>query len=306
MTARRFAIAVHGGAGRYTADQFSVEEQVAYHAGLAAALHAAEKILHTDGSALEAVETAVCTLENNPLFNAGLGAVLAHDGTACLDAAIMDGATLRAGSVAALQSTLNPVKAARAVMERSPHVMLAGPEADAYAASIGLAQVANSYFITAPRLAQLATAKAAGADFNISKFGTVGAVACNRKGDVAAATSTGGMTNKRWGRIGDACIIGAGTYADNASCAVSATGHGEYFIRTTAARTVAALVEYKGYSLADAVAYVLHTILAPMGGEGGMIAVDRRGELMLDSNTSGMFRGSLREGESAKTAILRN
>ncbi len=305
MNNRRFAIAVHGGAGRYTIDQFSAAEQAGYHHSLSQALQAAEAVLLKNGSAIDAVETAVVTLENDPLFNAGYGAVLAHDGTAYLDAAIMDGATLSAGCVAALQRTQNPIVAARAVMERSPHVMLAGPAADAFAAFAGLVQVDNSYFIIPPRVAQLAAAKAAGDDFNISKFGTVGAVVCDRFGNIAAATSTGGMTNKRWGRVGDTCIIGAGTYADNASCAVSATGHGEYFIRTTAARTVAALVEYMGYSVADAVNYVLHKILASMGGEGGMIAVDSKGNMALDSNTSGMFRGSLREGEAVLTGILK-
>lgn len=305
MTTRRFAIAVHGGAGRYTKEQFSADEQAAYHQGLTTALHAAEQILSGGGAALDAVEAAVVTLENDPLFNAGRGAVLDFEGKACLDAAIMDGATRQAGSVAALTHTQNPVRAARAVMDHSPHVLLAGPDADAFAASVGLPQVDNAFFITQPRVQQLAAAKAAGADFNISKFGTVGAVACDRLGNIAAATSTGGMTNKRWGRIGDTPIIGAGTYADNENCAVSATGHGEFFMRVAAAHKISALMEYMNYSLADAVDYVLHTILAPMGGEGGIIAVDSKGNLALDSNTSGMFRGSLREGEGAMTGILR-
>lgn len=304
--AGRYAIAIHGGAGRYEYDQFTAAQKAEYHAGLKAALEAAQKVLEGNGTALDAVTAAAVSLENNPLFNAGKGAVLNSEGEAELDAAIMDGKTLDAGALAGLKTTKNPILAARAVMEKSPHVMLQGVGGDTFARETGLEQVPNTYFITPSRKAQLEKAKASKEAMNISKFGTIGAVAVDRHGNVAAATSTGGMTNKRWGRVGDSPIIGAGTYADNNSCAVSATGHGEYFIRTTVARTICALVEYKGMTVQAAADAVVKDKLAKMGGEGGVIVVDTKGNIALVMNTPGMFRGSLREGEKPYTAILAN
>jgi L-asparaginase / beta-aspartyl-peptidase len=301
----RYALAVHGGAGSYTATQFSLEQQTAYRTALAEAVAAGETVLAASGSALDAVEAAVVALEDCPLFNAGRGAVLTADGKVELDAAIMCGATLDAGAVAGLRTTRNPVKAARAVMQGSPHVMFHGVGGDAFAAAAGLPQVDNAYFETPERLAQLARAQAKGAPVSLGKFGTVGAVAVDRAGDLAAATSTGGLTNKRPGRVGDSPIIGAGTYAKNGACAVSATGHGEYFIRLTLARDIAALMEYSGLSLQQAAERMVCETLKSMGGEGGVIAVDGRGELALVMNTSGMFRGWVHEGEGVQTGILR-
>ena len=303
-TEGRYAIAVHGGAGRYDYDQFSEEEKAAYKAGLKDALLAARKVLEANGTALDAVTAAAMSLENNPLFNAGKGAVLNAEGEVELDAAIMRGDTLEAGAVTGIKTVKNPILAARAVMEQSQHVMLQSAGAEAFARSVGLEQVPNSYFITPHRREQLEKAKASKEAMNISKFGTIGAVALDRHGNVAAATSTGGMTNKQWGRVGDSPVIGAGTYADNASCAVSATGHGEYFIRATVARTICALVEYKGLSLEDAANQVVRDKLVKMGGEGGIIAVNTKGDVVLVMNTPGMFRGSLKEGGEPYTAIL--
>lgn len=300
----RYAVAVHGGAGRYDYNQFSAEQKAAYHAGLREALLAAQKVLEGNGTAVDAVVAGATLLENNPLFNAGKGAVLNSEGEVELDASIMNGKTLEAGAVAGLKTTRNPILAARAVMEKSQHVMLQAAGAEAFAKSQGLEQVPNSYFITPERKKQLERAQASREAVNLSKFGTIGVVVLDRHGNLAAGTSTGGLTNKQWGRVGDSPIIGAGTYADNASCAVSATGHGEYFIRATVARTICALVEFKGLSLEDAANAVVKDKLVQMGGEGGVIAVDPKGNIALVMNTPGMFRGSLREGEEPYTGIL--
>lgn len=300
----RYAVAVHGGAGRYDYHQFTAEQQAAYHAGLREALLAAQKVLEANGSALDAVAAAAVVLEDNPLFNAGKGAVLNSEGEVELDASIMNGQTLEAGAVAGLKTTKNPILAARAVMEKSQHVMLQAAGAEAFAKAQGLEQVPNSYFITPGRKQQLERAKARQEKVNLSKFGTIGVVALDRHGNLAAGTSTGGLTNKQWGRVGDSPIIGAGTYADNNSCAVSATGHGEYFIRATVARTICALMEFKGLSLEDAANTVVKNQLVKMGGEGGIIAVDPQGNIALVMNTPGMFRGSLKEGENPYTGIM--
>ena len=302
----RYAVAVHGGAGRYDYNQFSAEQKAAYHAGLREALLAAEKVLAANGKAVDAVVAAATVLEDNPLFNAGKGAVLNSEGEVELDASIMDGKTLEAGAVAGLKTTKNPILAARAVMDKSQHVMLQAAGAEAFAKAQGLEQVPNSYFITPERKQQLERARASQEKVNLSKFGTIGVVVLDRHGNLAAGTSTGGLTNKQWGRVGDSPIIGAGTFADNASCAVSATGHGEYFIRATVARTICALVEFKGLSLEDAANAVVKDKLVKMGGEGGVIAVDRKGEIALVMNTPGMFRGSLKEGGEPYTGILGN
>lgn len=300
----RYAVAVHGGAGRYDYNQFTDEQKAAYHAGLREALLAAKQVLEANGTAVDAVQAAAIKLEDNPLFNAGKGAVLNSEGEVELDSSIMDGKTLAAGAVAGLKTTKSPITAARTVMEKSEHVMLQGAGADAFAKAQGLEQVPNSYFITPERKKQLENAKAAKEKVNLSKFGTIGVVVLDRYGNLAAGTSTGGLTNKQWGRVGDSPIIGAGTYADNNSCAVSATGHGEYFIRETVARTICALVEFKGMPLQEAAELVVKDKLVKMGGEGGVIAVDPHGNIALVMNTPGMFRGSLKEGEEPFTGIL--
>lgn len=300
----RYAIAVHGGAGRYDYNQFTDEQKAAYHAGLREALLTAKQVLEANGTAVDAVQAAAIKLENNPLFNAGKGAVLNSAGEVELDSSIMDGKTLAAGAVAGLKTTKSPITAARTVMEKSEHVMLQGAGADAFAKAQGLEQVPNSYFITPERKKQLENAQASKEKVNLSKFGTIGVVVLDRYGNLAAGTSTGGLTNKQWGRVGDSPIIGAGTYADNNSCAVSATGHGEYFIRATVARTICALVEFKGMPLQEAAEFVVKDKLVKMGGEGGVIAVDAHGNIALVMNTPGMFRGSLKEGEEPFTGIL--
>lgn len=292
-TPRRLAIAIHGGAGVIAREQLGADGGAAYRQGLEAALDAGYAVLEAGGSSLDAVTTAVRLLEDNPLFNAGRGAVLAHDGRAYLDASIMSGKDLAAGAVTGVTTVRHPIDLARRVMQDSPHVMLSGEGAEEFAGLKGLERVPNDWFITPTRRQQLdRVLQGRSAPRNeLQGLGTVGAVAVDARGDVAAATSTGGMTNKRWGRIGDAPIIGAGTYANNASCAVSATGHGEYFIRSVVAHDICALVEYKGWSLERAAKEVVQGKLVERGGEGGIIAVDPQGNLVLEFNSPGMFRG---------------
>ncbi len=292
-TPRRLAIAIHGGAGVIAREQLGADGGAAYRQGLEAALDAGYAVLEAGGSSLDAVTTAVRLLEDNPLFNAGRGAVLAHDGRAYLDASIMSGKDLSAGAVTGVTTVRHPIDLARRVMEDSPHVMLSGEGAEEFAGLKGLERVPNDWFITPTRRQQLdRVLQGRSAPRNeLQGLGTVGAVAVDARGDVAAATSTGGMTNKRWGRIGDAPIIGAGTYANNASCAVSATGHGEYFIRSVVAYDICALVEYRGWSLERAAKEVMQGKLVQRGGEGGIIAVDPQGNLVLEFNSPGMFRG---------------
>jgi len=292
-TKRPLAIAIHGGAGVIAREQLGPDDGASYRAGLAEALDAGYAVLERGGSSLDAVTTAVRILEDNPLFNAGRGAVLTHDGHAELDASIMTGHDLKAGAVAGVKRIRHPIDLARKVMEDSPHVMLYGTGAEEFASSRGFDFVPNEFFITPQRKRQLARVLQGRTQprNELSGLGTVGAVAIDSVGNLAAATSTGGMTNKRWGRIGDAPIIGAGTYANNASCAVSATGHGEYFIRSVVAYDVCALMEYKGYSLDQAAREVVKGKLVERGGEGGIIAVDRAGNVALEFNSPGMFRG---------------
>jgi beta-aspartyl-peptidase (threonine type) len=292
-TPRRLAIAIHGGAGVIAREQLGPDGGAAYRQGLEAALDAGYAVLEAGGSSLDAVTTAVRLMEDNPLFNAGRGAVLAHDGRAYLDASIMSGKDLSAGAVTGVTTVRHPIDLARRVMQDSPHVMLSGEGAEEFAGLKGLERVPNDWFITPTRRQQLdRVLQGRSAPRNeLQGLGTVGAVAVDARGDVAAATSTGGMTNKRWGRIGDAPIIGAGTYANNASCAVSATGHGEYFIRSVVAHDICALVEYKGWSLERAAKEVVQGKLVQRGGEGGIIAVDPQGNLVLEFNSPGMFRG---------------
>ena len=290
------AIAIHGGAGVISRATMTEENERAYRADLGRALDAGYAVLDAGGSSLDATVAAVRILEDSPYFNAGHGAVFSNAGINELDAAIMDGATLKAGAVAGVRHIRNPIELARMVMDRTAHVLLTGEGAEEFALEQGVALVPASYFYTERRWQQLEEArrggKVAAADIDIGYFGTVGAVARDHKGNLAAATSTGGMTNKRWGRIGDSPIIGAGTYADNASCAVSATGSGEYFIRTVVAHEICVRVRIGGQSAADAARDVVHKTLKEIGGDGGVIVVDRAGELSLEFNTEGMFRGA--------------
>jgi beta-aspartyl-peptidase (threonine type) len=288
------SIAIHGGAGVITRSSMSAEEEAAYRADLGRALDAGYEVLQSGGAGLDAVTAAVRILEDSPLFNAGRGAVFNHEGINELDASIMDGRTLKAGAVAGVRHVRNPIELARRVMERSPHVLLAGAGAEEFALEQGLELVPRKYFFTEKRWQQLERARAGdklGAAA-LGYYGTVGAVALDSHGDLAAATSTGGMTNKRWGRVGDSPIVGAGTYADNASCAVSATGSGEFFIRSVLAHEISALISYRGLPVEEAARRAVHERLQGIGGDGGVIVVDRSGNVSMQFNTEGMFRGA--------------
>jgi L-asparaginase / beta-aspartyl-peptidase len=282
---QEWAIVIHGGAGGITRESITPELDKEYRAGLQVALNTGKKILEEGGSALDAVEQTIKTMEDNPLFNAGKGAVFTHEGKNELDAAIMDGSNLAAGSVAGVTDIKNPISAARRVMTNSPHVMLAGAGASQFAKEQGLEIVPPSYFFTERRFNELQEILKKG------KNGTVGCCALDKNGNLAAGTSTGGMPDKRYNRIGDAPIIGAGTYANNATCAVSATGHGEYFIRWTVAHDISALMEYKGLTLAAASDLVVNEKLVKAGGSGGVICVDKSGNISMPFNSTGMFRG---------------
>jgi L-asparaginase / beta-aspartyl-peptidase len=288
------ALVIHGGAGVIERAKMSPAAEASYRAGLAAALDAGYAVLERGGTSLDAVVAAVRTMEDDPQFNAGRGAVLDHDGNAELDAAIMDGSGPRAGAVAALLHVKNPIELARLVMDKSPHVLLVGAGAEEFALEQGVALVPNSYFRTERRLRELEEARAAAAAkakaASGGGHGTVGAVALDADGNLAAATSTGGLTNKHRGRVGDSPLIGAGTYASNQSCAVSGTGDGEYYIRQVVAYDICALVEYRHLPLEQAVHQVIHEKLRRTGGEGGVIAVDPAGHTAMDFNSAGMFR----------------
>ena len=316
--AHHWALVLHGGAGVIERATMDPKMDAAYRASIKQAVEAAAKVLDSGGSSVDAVEAAIQILEDDPLFNAGRGAVFTAEGKNELDAAIMDGATLKAGAVAGVTRTRHPISLARAVMEKSPHVMLIGAGADAFAAEKGLEQVDPSFFFTERRWQSLVKQlkkegraippRPVGAPpepvsaivptepEGAHKFGTVGVVALDRQGNIAAGTSTGGTQAKRWGRVGDSPIIGAGTYASNRSCAVSATGAGEYFIRLTVAREVCALVEYKGMALQAAADQVIHKELKALNGDGGLIAITPDGQLAWSFNTPGMYRARMREG----------
>jgi L-asparaginase / beta-aspartyl-peptidase len=298
---KKFGLVIHGGAGTIERSKMTQEGEREYRAGLERALGAGYEILKRGGSSLDATEAAVRVLEDDPRFNAGKGAVFTSAGTNELDAAIVDGRTLEAGAVAGLKHIKNPVSLARLVMEKSGHVMMDGEGAEAFAKENGIELVDQKYFFTQERWDALQKIKAAEKSrggsgekkFIITdqdRHGTVGAVALDQQGDLAAATSTGGTTNKRAGRIGDSPIIGGGTYANNATCAVSATGDGEYFIRATVAHDISALMEYRGMKLQEAAQTVLDKV-AKLGGTGGLIAIDDKGNIALPFNTSGMYRG---------------
>ena len=324
----KWAVVLHGGAGVIERSSMTPEAEAEYRAGIKTALDAAAAVLDKGGSSMDAIEAAIKILEDDPNFNAGRGAVFAADGTNQLDAAMMDGKTLMAGAVADVQRTRHPISLARAVMEKSPHVFLIGSGADAFAAHEHLEQVPPSFFFTERRWQGLVKelkkegqpipARPEGAPPepakplaffetpDAHKYGTVGVVALDRNGNVAAGTSTGGVTAKRWNRVGDTPVIGAGTYASNQSCAVSGTGTGEYFIRLTVARTICALVQYKGMALQAAADEVIQKQLTALKGDGGIIALTPDGQMAWSFNTPGMFRAKLAEGGTAQIGIYRD
>jgi L-asparaginase / beta-aspartyl-peptidase len=320
MSNQRYSLAIHGGAG--TIMQTTPDVEAPYHTALKEAIAAGEAILAAGGNALDAVTAAVAELEDCPLFNAGRGSVYTADATHEMDASIMDGRDLRAGAVTCVHTIRNPVRLARAVMERTPHVLLAAEGAERFARECGIDAMPPEYFAVESRMRQLlrARAEAAGArlDHDLAstplephepidprgKFGTVGAVARDRYGNLASAVSTGGMTNKRPGRVGDTPVFGAGCYADNRTAAVATTGTGEYFMRAVTAYDLAARMDYAGLPLEEAARQAVFDRLAGIGGSGGLIAVDRDGNLTLPFNTAGMYRAWVKENEPVATRIF--
>ncbi len=326
----KIALAVHGGAGTILKSAMTPELEAEYRSGLEDALQRGWRILENGGSSMDAVEEAVCSLEDFPLFNAGRGSVFTHEGKNEMDASIMDGRSLRAGAVAFVKNVKNPVGLARLVMERTEHVLLGGAGANQFASEMGVELADDAYFFTQHRYAQLLKAREEGviqldhsADEpklieetgdplpvpdsqsqirNQKPIGTVGAVACDSFGNLAAATSTGGMTNKKFGRIGDTPLIGCGTYADNATCAVSCTGHGEFFMQGVTAYDVSARMKYQSVTL-EVAAHETVEFLTRIGGEGGLIAVDREGRIAMPFNSEGMYRGCIRADGKIELAI---
>ena len=298
-----FRLVMHGGAGTIDKQTMTPERAQAYRDTLTQALRAGYEILDKDGSSIDAVEASIKVLEDSPLFNAGKGAVFTSEGTVELDASMMDGKTLNAGAVAGVRHIKNPIALARLIMEHSPHVMMEGEGAEAFARQQGVSMVPQEYFFTEERWQQLQKIRESEGEpastpgpgptaspFD-SKHGTVGAVALDKQGNLAAGTSTGGMTNKKFGRVGDSPIIGAGTYANNNTCAVSCTGQGEFFIRSVVAYDVSALMEYKGLSVTDASEKAIMEKVTRLGGTGGLIAMDSKGNFAMPFNTPGMYRG---------------
>ena len=279
------AIVVHGGAGTILKKNMSDEKEKKYKSKLEGAIRSGYQVLQNGGTSLDAVEQTIMILEDSPLFNAGKGAVFTHDKRNELDASIMEGSHLKAGAVAGVTRIKNPIRAARAVMEKSEHVLLAREGAEEFALLQKLDTVSPTYFFTDKRAKSLERA------IKEEKFGTVGCVALDQNGNIAAGTSTGGMTNKKWGRIGDSPIIGAGTYANNKTCGVSSTGWGEYFIRGVVAHDISAMMEYGGKSLIESAKHVIHHKLTELGGTGGIIALDQKGNMVMEFNTEGMYRG---------------
>ena len=300
----KYAIVIHGGAGTIKKENMSPEKEKAYQQKLNEALDVGENILKNGGSSMDAVEATIQVMENSPLFNSGKGAVFTHTGTHELDASFMDGTTLNAGAVGGVSIVKNPIRAARLVMTNSPHVLLTGRGADQFAIEQGLDTVPNTYFDTDSRRKSLE--KALEKENNGMgyldqwpdyKYGTVGCVALDKNGHIAAGTSTGGMTNKKYNRIGDSPIIGAGTYANNQTCGVSCTGHGEYYIRYAVAHDLSAQLEYTDRTLQQAANEIIHHKLIKAGGDGGLIAIDKCGNIVMDFNTAGMYRGFAKPGE---------
>jgi beta-aspartyl-peptidase (threonine type) len=300
-------IAIHGGAGTISRANLSKSVEAEIREALTLSLRRGSAVLESGGSAVDAVQLAVEVLEDCPLFNAGRGSVFAHGGTNEMDASIMDGATQKAGAVAGVRFVRNPVACARLVMDKSAHVFLAGAGAEEFASEQGLPLESPEYFFSQLRwdqLQEIVETEKTQLDHSKGKIGTVGAVALDSHGNLAAATSTGGMTNKRYGRVGDSPIIGCGTYANHV-CAVSCTGHGEYFIRAVAAHSVAMAVELGGRTIGDAADHVVHSKIARLGGDGGLIAIDKDGSVAMPFNTEGMYRGCLRSGEECQVFIFR-
>src|SRR5690554_6731909 len=308
---RKFSIAIHGGAGTLVKGMMTPEKEKEYKAALELSLNQGYEILRNGGRAVDAVEEAVKQLEDSHLFNAGRGSVFTNAGTHEMDASIMEGKTLQAGAVSLITGIKNPISLARSVMEKSEHVFLAGEGAMRFAEKFGFTLESPEYFHDEFRYQQWQEIKDSESfqlDHSVnkdSKFGTVGAVACDQYGDLAAATSTGGMTNKRWGRIGDSPMIGAGNYANNKTCAVSCTGSGEFFIRGVVAYDVSCLMEYKGLSLEEAADEVILNRILKIGGDGGLIAVDANGNIAMPFNTEGMYRGYKTSAGEAMVGIYR-
>jgi|ERR1044071_1656319 beta-aspartyl-peptidase (threonine type) len=305
----KLALAIQGGAGTIRRAEMSSEREAAYRDGLQQALARGWEVLSMGGSALDTVEATVRALEDIPLFNAGRGAVFTHDERHEMDAAIMSGEDLRAGAVAAVEGVKHPITLARRVMEKTEHVLLCGSGAEEFAREVGCEFAPPEYFFDQFRYEQLLQARRENEvrlDHSpVNKIGTVGAVARDAKGHLAAATSTGGMTNKRFGRIGDTTLIGAGTYADDRTCAVSCTGHGEFFMRAVVAYDVACLMKYKGLTLQEACEQTVNQTLREMGGEGGLVAVDQMGNVALTFNSEGMYRAWITSESAAQVAIYR-
>lgn len=303
---KKFGIVIHGGAGTILKSRTTPEKEAEYTNKLKEVLEAGYNILDNGGSALDAVNAAINIMEDSPLFNAGKGAVLTEKGVAELDASIMDGKNLMAGAVAGVRHVKNPINLARLVMGKSPHVMMVGDGAEEFGKENNIEMVENSYFITKERWEQYQKMiQREEEKKKAKKHGTVGAVALDKNGNLAAGTSTGGMMMKKFGRVGDAPIIGAGTYANNNTCAISATGHGEYFIRLGVARDISSLMEYKNYSLIDAANEVIMNKLSKLGGDGGIISIDKNGNVAMPFNTDGMYRGYYLNGEKPVVKIYK-
>ena len=311
----KYAIAIHGGAGTILKSTMTAEKEQAYKSALEDAIYAGEAILKKGGPAMDAVEFAIRSLENNPLFNAGKGAVFTNTGKNEMDASIMNGKDLMAGAVAGISHIKNPISLARAVMEKSEHVFLTGSGAMDFAKKVQAEFEDDAYFFVQMRYDQLQKAKesdqmildhtADNFENGEKKFGTVGAVAMDVHGNLAGGTSTGGMTNKKYGRVGDSAVIGAGTYANNNTCAVSCTGHGELFIRSVVAYDISCLIEYKGLSLKEACNFVVMDKLVNIGGEGGLIALDNKGNIELPFNSEGMYRAKKTSDEAIYIGIYK-
>ena len=305
----KYSLAIHGGAGTILKSEMTDEKEKSYTDGLLLALRVGEKVLVSGGSAMDAVCASVIVLEDNPLFNAGKGAVFNHDGNHEMDASIMDGALMLAGAIAGVTGVRNPIVLARLVMEKTDYVMLSGKGAEELAKLNGLNFEVPAYFLDSLRYKQWLASKNTDQTFldhsTEKKFGTVGAVAKDASGNLAAATSTGGMTNKMYNRIGDTPIIGSGTYANNKTCAVSCTGHGEFFIRSVVAYDISCLMEYKGLTLKEACEIVVMDKLVKIGGEGGLIAADRSGNVEMVFNSDGMYRASVISGSQPVLGIYK-
>ena len=313
---KKYAIAIHGGAGTILRTNMTNEIEQKYKTALNESILAGENILLNSGLAIDAVEAAIRSLENNPLFNAGKGSVFSNEGEHEMDASLMNGKDLMAGAVAGVKNVKNPITLAKSVMQHSNHVFMAGHGAEVFAKQLNIEMAPNEYFYEQMRYDQLIQAKA---NYRIDldhvdnkfengekKFSTVGAVALDVFGNISAGTSTGGMTNKKHGRVGDTPIIGAGTYANNQTCAVSCTGHGEFFIRSVVAYDISCLIEYKGFSLKEACNLVVKDKLVKIGGEGGLVALDAKGNIELCFNSEGMYRASKKSNEDVYLGIYKD